>query len=313
MLTLFALPKAFKGHFGIIQKNAIKSWTLLEPAPQVILFGKDEGIAEVARELGVTHIPEVKCNEYGTPLLNAAFAEAEKKSSNPIMCYANADVIFLSDFIPALQEVQKTFPKFLLFSQRWDTPITEPYPFDEKDWEKKLREWAIRERPPGQLWGLADYFVYPRGTITEMPPLAIGRTAFDNWILFRARELRVPVINATGKIFVVHQKHDYSHHPENAKGVWNGVEAQSNRKLAGEKEVLDFGLHDATHLFDEQGLREVSGREYLWRRIASSPVLYPRLTPLKWVFRGGALARKVVVRIPTAHITLKNRFFRKAG
>ena len=31
MLTLFTTAKPFKGHSAIIQRNALKSWTLLDP------------------------------------------------------------------------------------------------------------------------------------------------------------------------------------------------------------------------------------------------------------------------------------------
>jgi hypothetical protein len=31
MLTFFTTAKPFRGHHGIIQRNALKSWTLLHP------------------------------------------------------------------------------------------------------------------------------------------------------------------------------------------------------------------------------------------------------------------------------------------
>ena len=40
MLTLFAVPKPFRDHTAMIQRNAITSWTLLRPHPQIILFGR---------------------------------------------------------------------------------------------------------------------------------------------------------------------------------------------------------------------------------------------------------------------------------
>jgi hypothetical protein len=52
-LTIFAVPKVFRGHIAVIQRNAIASWTRINPRPDVILFGTDEGTAEVASELGV--------------------------------------------------------------------------------------------------------------------------------------------------------------------------------------------------------------------------------------------------------------------
>ena len=56
----------------MIQRNAIKSWTLL-PEVEVILLGEETGLAENARELGVKHIRNVARNESGTPLISSMF------------------------------------------------------------------------------------------------------------------------------------------------------------------------------------------------------------------------------------------------
>ena len=45
MLTLFSTCKPFHGHNGVIQRNALKSWRLLHPDIEIILFGDDEGVA----------------------------------------------------------------------------------------------------------------------------------------------------------------------------------------------------------------------------------------------------------------------------
>ncbi|MFZ0637415.1 MAG: hypothetical protein WAM08_17985, partial [Candidatus Acidiferrales bacterium] len=66
MLTLFAMPKPFEGHIGIIQRNAITSWTRLTPQPEIILFGDEAGVAEIAGELGLRHVAHVKRNEKNT-------------------------------------------------------------------------------------------------------------------------------------------------------------------------------------------------------------------------------------------------------
>ncbi len=62
MLTIFTVPKPFRGHIKVIQTNAIRSWLLLRPECEVILFGNDEGTAEIACELGRRHIPNIDCN-----------------------------------------------------------------------------------------------------------------------------------------------------------------------------------------------------------------------------------------------------------
>jgi len=73
LITLFSAPKPFTNpHIALIQRNAIKSWTLL-PDVEVILLGEESGLAEAARELSVKHLPHVKCNENGTPLISSMF------------------------------------------------------------------------------------------------------------------------------------------------------------------------------------------------------------------------------------------------
>ena len=93
MLTIFSTPKPFKGHIGIIQRNAITSWTLLHPQPEIILFGNDEGTAEAAKDIGVLHVSQIARNEFGTPLLNDFFQQAKQQASHQTLCYVNADIV----------------------------------------------------------------------------------------------------------------------------------------------------------------------------------------------------------------------------
>ncbi len=59
MLTIFTIPKPFRGHINTIQRNAIKSWIKLFPSCEVILLGNREGLEETVEELEIKHIPEV--------------------------------------------------------------------------------------------------------------------------------------------------------------------------------------------------------------------------------------------------------------
>ena len=42
MITLFTLPKPFVGHIGMIQRNAIQSWTRLHPDIDILMFGSSK-------------------------------------------------------------------------------------------------------------------------------------------------------------------------------------------------------------------------------------------------------------------------------
>ena len=88
MLTIFATPKPFRGHFAVIQRNAIRSWTLLRPACEVILMGDEEGTAEIASEFSLRHIPDIGCNAYGTPLVSALVrkSSASRPPRHTVLC-----------------------------------------------------------------------------------------------------------------------------------------------------------------------------------------------------------------------------------
>ena len=123
MITIFSVPKPFEGHIKIIQTNAIRSWLELRPSCQVILFGDEEGIAETAKELGIQHVSDVKLNEFGTPLLDYVFRTAHDLAEHNILCYVNADIILMSDFIKAVQIVSQREQEFLIVGRRWNVAM----------------------------------------------------------------------------------------------------------------------------------------------------------------------------------------------
>jgi len=272
MLTIFALPKAFQGHIGIIQTNAIRSWLLLRPRCEIILLGNEPGTAEIASRLGVRHIPEVECSEYGTPLVSSVFSIGQKCAQNRIVCYVNSDIILMSDFARAVPRLDKK--AFLMIGQRWDVEINEPINFDDAEWEAKLR---ARVAEHGQLHSKSgiDYFVFSRGLYDSTPPFAIGRTAWDNWLVYRARSLKAPVIDATKAIMAIHQNHDYSHQGGKA-AVWGGPERKRNIELMGGTRH-SFSLEYATHLLTYQGVKAALTPRHLYFRMRAIPALHSRL------------------------------------
>jgi hypothetical protein len=282
MLTIFTTPKAFHGHSAIIQTNAIKSWLALQPQPEIILFGNDEGVAGIASEFNLRHIPEVACNSSGTPLVSSMFSIAQAIGRNPITCYVNADIIFMSDFLPAVQRVNRN--QFLIIGQRWDLEINEPLNFNDAGWESDLRTRIAGSGTLHPKSGI-DYFVFSRGLYQNIPPFAIGRPIWDNWMIYQARKLGVPVIDATRSITAVHQNHDYSHHPDGWAGVWQGKESRNNVSLLGSRNN-SFTIEYATHMVTSRGLKPAITPKHLYFRLRALPVLHPRAAFLLAPFKG---------------------------
>lgn len=252
MLTLFTVAKPFRGEFAVIQRNAILSWTRLRPNCEILLLGDEEGTRELAVETGVTHVPTIECNEFGTPLVSSVFSEAQRRSTFPVLCYVNADIILLGDFLPAVRRTIAWNPKSLIVGQRWDLNSPQNLVW-ETTWEDqlraRLRSGAILHPHSG-----LDYFVFPRDLWGSIPPFAIGRCLWDGWLLYRARSLGAPVVDATGQITAIHQNHGYSHHSEGEFGVWEGTEKQRNWLLGGGLRH-GYTLRDATHRLAKSGVR----------------------------------------------------------
>lgn len=275
LLTIFTLPKPFRDGDAVRQRNAISSWTRLDPRPRVIVIGDEDGAEAACSDIGAEFLPGVERNEFNTPLLSDAFRIAEQASSAEYLCYINADIVLLSDFTVQVARVAGGSP-FLLVGQRTDIDLEIKIEFGNLDWERKLRS-ELRSR--GSLHGPTglDYFVYTRGLWGELPPFAIGRTAWDNWLIFRARSLGANVFDASRVLTAVHQNHGYAHAVGGIYGAWKGPEAQRNLALAGGYEHA-FTLKDATHLLGRKviipgaNLRHPR-RWYAARRILSGPSL----------------------------------------
>ena len=283
LLTIFAIPKKFEGHIGVIQRNAIQSWTRMNPRPEIILFGTDAGTAEIAAEFGLRHVPQIKANEWGTPLVSDLFEQAEKLGQTPVLSYVNSDIILFDDFASALRRVAAGAKTFLMVGKRTDVDIAEPIDFS-RDWVAQVRE---RARHDGvlQIARSIDYFAFSRGLYPSMPPLAIGRFWWDNWLLWKARALGATVVDASPSVLIVHQNHDYRHtgYGRGKLDVMASEESIRNARMTCEADPRDYDegffwryaytIDDATRKLTTAGIR--SNPRRLWKqfkRYSSRPL-----------------------------------------
>jgi hypothetical protein len=244
MFTIFTIPKESLGHKGFIHRNAIRSWTLLRPRPEILLFVNEEGTSQLAAELGLLHEPLIALNQFGTPLLDDLFHRAERTARSEWMCYVNADILLLSGFARAAEQASKSFARFLCVSTRINLDVPETLDFSP-NWEVLL---TARCRENSQSGGhtAIDVFVFPRGLYPDVPDFGIGRLWFDQWLIKAAREKNVPVVDLSLVAPVIHQNHDYNHVDGGRERIWRGEEAQHNLQLYGGVEHA-YTLLDATH------------------------------------------------------------------
>lgn len=287
VLTVFAVPKPFSGHIGVIQRNAVRSWKRLHPECRVILCGDEAGCGDVVSELDVDWIPDVETNEFGTPLLSSVFARVEKQAAHDLLCYANADLVLFPDLLDPVRVVTAEYERFLIVGEAVDLEVTREIAFEGAETED-LREQA---RKTGALRGrkAIDFFVFPRGTVGTLPAFVVGRPGWDNWMIWHARSTRLPVVDVTGSTTVVHQSHGYGH-VQLARGPrWYGPEGDRNFAILGWEERR-FTLDDVTHRATRAGLSQ--NHTGVKRRIRTELILHDRTVRLARVLeRGNRLLR----------------------
>ena len=290
MLTVFAVPKPFAGHIGVIQRNAVRSWRALHPECQILLCGDEAGSAEAAFELGVERLLDVDTNEFGTPLLSSVFASVEMRADHDLLCYVNADIIFFDDLLDVVRAVASQYGRFLLAGGAVDLDVTRELALDDveaRDLEARARkEGTLR----GRLW--IDFFVFPRGSIGRLPDFAVGRPSWDNWMIWRARSLRMPVVDVTDAATVIHQSHAYGHVQQARGSRWEGPEGDANFELVRWEERC-FSLDNATHVALPGGVLAPK-QTTLQNRLRTELVRHDRIMPLVGVLdRGYRWLRRV--------------------
>jgi hypothetical protein len=251
MMTFFTTAKAFQGHDSTTQQNALKSWKLLHPDVEVILFGDEEGTAEVCAELGLRHEPHVERHESGMKYLNYMFGRAQKMARHDYLCYSNCDIVLMKDFLEAFEKVKGWRDRFLLVSRRWDTNVTEAIDFDREDWPTQVRKLALSANML-QHFHFVDFFAFHRGLYDLVPPLLVGRSYWDHWLVWKALDSGVAVVDASPFMMAIHQNHGYGYHPKGKQGTDEDVLAQHNLHLAGGG-AQQRSIFDATHTLGRYG------------------------------------------------------------
>jgi len=242
-LTILAIPKPFSGHIGVIQRNAIRSWTKLRPRPEIYLFGEEEGVAEIAAELGI-HTADIARNEFGTPILDDLMRRGCEFEHTPLVAYVNSDIILLQECLDAVVDIHERFSKFLAVAYRSNIDLTESLDFDG-DGEMKLRREILPFGVPGDPTAI-DIFIFPPNVYQEVPPFAIGRGWFDQWLIKEACRQQIPVVDITNVARAIHQNHEYAHIGGSLQAILSTEEGQRNLAFYG-GEPHAFSLLNATH------------------------------------------------------------------
>ncbi len=224
--TIFSCPRHFWGESGSLQRNAILSWTRLPNLERIILFGNEYGTAEMAAEIGATHIENIVYNHFDTPYVDYIFEEAERLSTTNLLCFVPSDVILIAGISGAIAECARNFNQFLLVANRREIQATQNIDFGTSSWTLR-----IQQEPHTLDLGRADCLAFTKKLWSYIPPVALGRSAWDHGLVFDALGLGAPVIRIEDAV-AFHQAHDYSHTKWNdLKTLLASPEAKQNQDI----------------------------------------------------------------------------------
>jgi len=190
-----------------------------------------------------------------------------------VLCYVNADIILGNDILWALGAVRGR--RFVMVAKRRRIDVDRKLCFDKTNNPDAMAELIGAADDFGPANAI-DMIVFTRcAALTEMPEFAVGRPAWDNWFIMNAVKHRIPVVDATGMVTVLHQNHGYEHVAESQDGKsWEGPEADENRHLAGGWKNI-FTIDDSTHSLTEDGMCAIRKPEKVWRRVERMAMLHP--------------------------------------
>eukprot|EP01079_Euglenida_sp_SAG-EU17-18_P007450 gene7449-1333_t len=190
--TIFATPKPQTvPHIAMIQRNAVMSWAKLRPKPNIIIYGQEEGLDELA-------------------------ATTMNMTDTHSMVFINADILLPQAFADALMTVVNATDNFLMSCVRWRQCIYNPLDFSDPNWDVDV--FKDCNHPPGCKWKqdsprAIDFFAFTRNTWQgyTVKPFMIGRPAFDNYLVTYAAKAGTPIVSCHRCVRPVHQNHNYAH------------------------------------------------------------------------------------------------------
>lgn len=228
-VTVGITPKAFSGRVGDIQRAAISSW--INAGAQVILLGDETGTKEAARELGASHVPRVPLSASGLPQVPGLIAAIIQEADHPVRGLVNADILLVSEIGPVASRVQQTLPSgqaWLGVARRtnvaWSLIESEP--------PESLESTA---RASGRLHPASgcDVFLFGADPWPTIPPLVIGRTFWDAWLIWAAHQHGSLVVDLTPSLLTLHPDEDMDR--ESLESIWFSSEAAENQRMTRQR------------------------------------------------------------------------------
>lgn len=204
ILTLFSSWKD-SPHLQEVHRRTVANWSRFLPKFHLVVFTNDSTAASVAKEHGWTIYPILHHAAGGAPVLRTMFEIVIKNFNSTFYGFANSDILFtdaLEESLYSISEKLKSLQSVFISGIRTNVPNV-----SERE-TASFPNIATAATSRGKLFEIhsADYFFTTKAfPWVEIPPLVIGRPAYDNYIVSHARKIKSTVIDATATVPAIHQ------------------------------------------------------------------------------------------------------------
>ena len=265
-MILFSHPKPFRPDTTPVQTHAFRSWRKAFPKARILLFGTEEGTEAICRDLGLESAGPVRVEpKSGAALVSDIFRKVQP-FREPVSLFLNSDII-VGEEAGAVVQLFRSAPGAWLASGRrrcLAAPCVDP-----------ATSWLANPR-----WGDVtelDYFLLKDFDCGTMPDFVIGHCAWDNWMIWNARQRGIGVADLSAGFAVYHLDHGYEYSRGNASAQKRaGPLEQRNLDLLG-GEARRFHLGHATHILNGNGLQRRQGPGVWQREMEVFRLKNPRL------------------------------------
>ena len=260
-MILFSHPKPFRPDTTPVQTAAFRSWKKAFPGARILLFGKEDGTEQVSADLGLEYAGPVQAESQSGAALVSDMFQKVASLRDPLCLFMNSDIVLGQDAGKAVSLMDSIPGPWLATGRRHCLPPFRPEMLEGNRSLERL--WSEHPR-----WGsktALDYFLFKGLDFSVMPEFVIGHCAWDNWMIWHTRNLRIGVYDLSHKFPAFHFDHGYSYSRGNSSQTDPaGFLQDRNLTLLG-NEGKRFHLGHATHEAAGNGWRARKGSS-VWQR-----------------------------------------------
>lgn len=211
-IAILSSPRPFVGEFNRIQTNSIKSWLSLDSNIDIFLIDDEQS---TCRSLltdpyysTISILPPLAFSPWGTPLIDGPINKLLSSKKYTHVCFVNTDIVLDNRFVDLISFLTRCpFTSYICMGQRHNIDISFTLTYESASDRPNPNPWILPRslHPPTGM----DYWIMPCSTSLVFPPFISGRPGMDSWLAWYHVSNRLPLIDATNFLQVLHQNHPY--------------------------------------------------------------------------------------------------------